>query len=85
MAKISARGDRAEYRFANVGGRALVLTEQGRLLAKEHSRDRYRLLARHVSFEQAQQRAHTDGLIVWPSWWRPPRQRRAGPKSRRVR
>ena len=71
MAKISARGDRAEYRWANRAGRALVLTSQGRLLGKEHRRDRYRLLARGVSFEEAQRRADEDGLIVWPSWWRP--------------
>ena len=67
MAKISAAGDSAEYRWANAGGRALVLTRQGRLLGKEHRRDRYRLLARNVSFEEAERRAHADGLIVWPS------------------
>ncbi len=54
MAKFSAQGDRAEYRWANASGRALVLTQQGRLLGKHHRRDRYRLLARNVSFEQAE-------------------------------
>ena len=72
MAKISAGGDRAEYRRANAGGRALVLTRQGRLLGKEHRRDRYRLLARSVGFEEAERRAHAQDLIVWPPWWRAP-------------
>ena len=75
MAKISAAGDRAEYRWANASGRALVLTRQGRLLGKDHRRDRYRLLARNVDFEEAERRAHAEDLIVWPSWWRPPRHR----------
>ena len=75
MAKISAGGDSADYRSASAGGRALVLTGQGRLLGKEYSRERYRLLARDVSFEEAERRAHADGLVVWPSCWRPPRRR----------
>ncbi len=75
MAKISAGGDRAEYRWANASGRALVLTRQGRLLGKADQRDRYRLLGRKVSFEQAEARALADGLIVWPSWWRRPANR----------
>ena len=68
MAKISAGGDRAEYRWANARAHALVLTRQGRLLGKEHRRERYRLLGRDVSFEEAERRAHAQGLIVWPSW-----------------
>jgi hypothetical protein len=75
MAKISARGDRAEYRWANASGRALVLTERGRLLAEEHRRGRYRLFARHATYEQAESPAKAQALIVWPSWWRPPTRR----------
>jgi len=75
MAKITAGGDRAEYRWANPAGRALVLTERGRLLCKEDRRGRYRLVARNISFEQASARAVEDGLVVWPSWWRPPTRR----------
>ena len=36
MAKISAAGDSVEYRWANAGGRALVLTGRGRLLGEDH-------------------------------------------------
>jgi hypothetical protein len=75
MAKISARGDRAEYRWANAGGRTLVLTKQGLLLAKDHRRTGYRLVARHVTIEDAQRRAQEHEPIVWPSWWRQPTQR----------